>query len=374
MFRSPGIPIGRLFGISITLHPTWFVMLFLVTYSLAGHYVAQLGVSAGPAFFLGLIVALLAFASLLAHEFGHALTARYFGIGTERITLFLLGGVAQIKEEPRSPGQELLVAIAGPAVSLLCFALFGILALLALAGGLPAPIQFGLQALTSINFVFAAFNMLPGFPMDGGRVLRAIVWWASGDYLRSTRAATLGGQMLGMMLVVLGVFLLFRGFFQGIMLILLGLFLNWLARMSLQSALHKATFDSVKVGDLMRPVQFVVPADMSIGQVVRDYIYRVHADRFPVVRDSTLLGYISADDIAEMDKSQWDTTPAEKLVRPYGRREILAPSDDILSAAQKVNQLGRPNLPVFSGRQLIGFLFINDVMNHIRNRTRLGDV
>ncbi len=372
MFRNSGIPIGRLFGIPITLHPTWFIMLFLVTYSLASYYVAELGVAAGLSFFLGLIVALLAFASLLAHEYGHALTARMYGIGTERITLFLLGGVAQIKEEPRTPGQEFLVAIAGPAVSLMCFAFFGILAILAAMAGAPASMQFGLQALTSINFVFAAFNMLPGFPMDGGRVLRAFVWWASGDYLKSTRTASLGGQMLGMMLVVLGVYLLFYGSFQGLMLILLGFFLNWLARMSLQGAVHKVAFESVKVRDLMRPVQFVVPADMPLSQVVRDYVYRVHADRFPVVSGSTLLGYISADDIAEVDRSQWDWTPAERLVRPYGRREILSPTDDAWAAFMKVNQLGRPNLPVFSGRQLIGFLFANDIMNHLNNQSRFG--
>lgn len=372
MFRNPGIPAGRLFGIPITLHPTWFLMLFLVSTSLAGIYTQNMDVAAGTAYTLGFLVAILAFASLLAHEFGHALTARVYGIGTERITLFLLGGVAQIKDEPKTPTQEFLIAIAGPLVSIACSGLFLAAALTGSVIGLPESLLFGMQALASINFVFAAFNMLPGFPMDGGRVLRAAVWWISGDYLKSTRVASFCGQMFGMMLVALGVYVLFAGSFQGLMMILLGFFLHWLARMSLQGAQYKVAFDSVTVRDLMRPVQVVVPADLPLTDVVRDYVYRIHADRFPVVRGGTLLGYISADDIAEVDRSQWDWTVAEKLVRPYGRREILAPTDDAFAAFQKVSAMGRPNLPVFYGRQLIGFLFVNDVMNHLRNRGRLG--
>lgn len=365
MFRHPGISLGTWLGIPVTVNPSWFIILAVFTMSLANGLVTTAEIAFGAALPIALLTALVAFATLVAHEYGHALAARYFGIDTERITLFLLGGVAQIRSEPKRPVEEFVIALAGPLVSIFCMVLFGAIAIGLTVAGVPQVVRFPFEVLAVINLVFAAFNMIPGFPMDGGRVLRAIVWGATGNFLTATRVCAGIGQFFAWSLAGLGVFLLFAGSFQGLILIAMGFFLNWLARNSYRQAQWKAAFDRVSVADLMRPVQVVVPADIPISRVVSDYIYRIHADRFPVVRGASLLGYISADDISQVSRHEWDWTPAERLVRPFRRSEILSPEQQAFNAFQKVNLLGRPSLPVFHGRQLIGFLFAQDVMNYM---------
>lgn len=372
MLDRNSFKIGTFLGIPVYIHWSWILILTFFSMSIAGIAESQIGITGGLAYAVGLVAALLAFASLLAHEYGHAMMARFFGIGTERISLFLLGGVAQIKEEPRQPHQELLVALAGPAVSIVCFV--GFLVLYFLAGGASAetPLAFVFQQLWSINLVFAVFNMIPGFPMDGGRVLRAGLWLVTGNYLLSTRIATTAGKGFGWLLMGTGIFLLFTGAFQGIILILLGYFLSRLAATSYRQAQFKSAFDRVYVRDIMRPVQAVVPAGLPVRSVVEDYIYKIHSDRFPVVQGDSLLGYISADDITALDRSEWDRTVAERLVRPFSRREILDPHQDALAAFQKVSFLGRNSLPVFENRRLVGYLFLQDVANYLGAGRRGG--
>ncbi|MCC5874789.1 MAG: site-2 protease family protein [Candidatus Sumerlaeia bacterium] len=368
MFRNPGFHFGTFLGIPVTINPSWFVMLFFFTYVLT-NVAVQAGVPVPLAVPVGLLTALIAFITLLAHEYGHALMGRHYGIGTERITLFMLGGVAHMKSEAKRPMEEFMVAIAGPAVSIFCMIFFGIGAVVMHVTGAPFILYFPFETLAYINFVFAAFNMIPGFPMDGGRVLRAILWGATGNYLKATRLASFGGQFFSWLLIGLGLMFLFSGNLQGIFPIIMGVFLNWLARTSYRQAQWKSAFDRVRVADLMRPIQVVVPAELPVSRVVSDYIYRVHADRFPVVRGPSLLGYISADDISLIDRKDWDWTPAEKLVRPFRRSEILSPDQQAFNAFQKVNMTGRPSLPVFNGKQLIGYLFAQDVMNYL---TKMG--
>ncbi len=366
LFRSSGFRLGKFLGIPVYLHPSWFLILFLFTAMLANGIIAQTGAASAVAYPTGAITALLVFATLLAHEYGHALAARHYGIGTERITLFIIGGVAQIREEPRRPIEEFIIAIAGPAVSFLCVFLFGIPGILLQMAGAPPVFFFALEAVAGLNLFFAIFNLIPGFPMDGGRVLRASVWGWTGNYLRSTWIASLGGQAFSFVLIGWGGVNILTGNFAGFMPIILGLFLNQLARTSYSQAQMKSAFDAVRVRDLMRPIQAVVPAEMPIRRVVEDYIYKVHADRFPVVSGQSLLGYISADEISRLPRDQWDLVPAERLARPYGISEMLSPNQSALAAFQKVNALGRPNLPVFNGKQLIGYLFFQDVANYMQ--------
>lgn len=362
MGRLGGIPIGRYFGIPVYLHPTWFLVLLFFSIALSNSIGAEAGLGSVASFLLGLLTAVIVFITLLAHEYGHALMARYFGIPTARITLFLLGGVAQITAEPRKAVHELLIAIAGPAVSLLCMLLFGALYLIAGAVDAPMWLALPLAQIAALNLVFAVFNMLPGFPMDGGRVLRAFVWMVTDNFLTATRVAYYGGMSIGALLITAGIFTLPGGF----MYILLGLFLMFLASAAYRDAKVKAAFDKLHVADLMRPVQAVVPAELSLRDVVRDYVYRVHGDRFPVVRGRVLLGYISAEDIGAIEQSRWETVQAERLARPYGRSEILSPEQDALEAFKRINQTGRPSLPVFRGRELIGYLFIQDVVSYMK--------
>lgn len=367
MGRMGGILIGRFLGIPVYIHPTWFIILTLFSFAWGRELISATEAAPAIGYTVALLAAVTAFGTLLAHEFGHAMAARWFGIRTNRITLFLLGGVAEIRAESRRPVEELVIAIAGPAVSLVCMVLFLILAWIASMAGAPALVVYPLQMVGIINLVFAVFNMLPGFPMDGGRVLRAIVWMSTNNHLTATRIAFWGGKTLSYMLIGLGIMVLF-GFqnVAGLLYILLGWFLGRLGRAEYQSAQMRSAFDRVHVGDLMRPVQVVVPAELTLRDVVRDFIYRVHLDRFPVVRGHVLLGYITADDIAAVDRSQWDSITAERLARPFGRAEVLSPEQDALQAFQKVSQSGVPQMAVFKGRELVGFLFAQDIVNYMR--------
>jgi len=366
MIDNPGIKIARVMGIPVYLHWTWFLLLALFVSNLthSAREVTDLG--NGMSLAVGLVAALLGFASLLAHEFGHAIAARFYGIPTERIVLFMLGGMAQIADEPRKPSAELVVAIAGPAVSFALMLVF----LLGWVGagylGAGPGITFICQILFTLNMIFGVFNMIPGFPMDGGRVLRALIWGATGSYTKATRIASAIGQGIGFGFVALGAFFLFQGSFQGILTIALGLYLNYLAKMSRRQSQFRAAFDSLSVGQMMRPVQVVVPSRLPVRRVVDDYIYRIHEERFPVVDGGTLLGYISADEVGQLDRDKWDSTEAGRLARPYLSSEMLAPALDAQSAFRKVTASGRPNLPVFQGRQLVGHVFLQDILHHLK--------
>lgn len=368
MFRNNGYKIGTFFQIPVFIHSTWIFAFALFSFSFTEAFAQELKVAWPQAAAVGIMTALIAFISLLAHEFGHSLTARCFGIGTERITLFILGGVAQIKDEPRKPSHEFMIAIAGPGTSYICMALFAIPYFLLKNAGVGGLLfQESLYTLMIINFAFGTFNLIPGFPMDGGRILRALIWGVSKNFLLATRVASLGGQMFGWFLICVGGTLLFTGnVFNAIMPILLGFFLNKLAKSAYQQSRFKVAFDRLAVRDLMRPIQVVVPADLSLRHVIDHYVYKIHSDQFPVVRGESLLGYITSDDIAMVQRDMWDTLSAGKLAKPFKATEILFPTQNALAAFQKLSALGKHNLPVFQGKKLIGYLFAKDVVGYLQ--------
>lgn len=365
MFGNSGISLGRYFGIPVRIHPSWFIVLAVMTMGWTQMLEEEGSISTAVALPWALGGVLLAFLSLLFHEYGHALTARRFGIRTERITLFLFGGMAEIRSEPKTPMQEFLIAGAGPLVSLilalLCFgAMMGMAAL-----PIPAHVHLVAEMLLFINLVFAIFNLLPGFPMDGGRMLRAAIWWASGDMLQATKWASRGGQFIGILIASLGVIEILMGSFSGIFLILTGLFIRWLAVSSYRQTQVRSAVDAVRVGDLMRPVEVVIPADASLQWAVRSAFNRLGGDRYAVVRGDALLGYLSANDVAGVPHDQWDKVTVERLVRPWADKELLSPEVPAFVAYQRLGEHARHSLPVFHGRELVGFLFMGDVTNHI---------
>jgi Zn-dependent protease len=372
--RSGGIPIGTYLGIPVRLHSSWFIILAIMTMGWTNLLRSESGIPYSVAFPVALGGVLAAFLSLLFHEYGHALAARFYGIQTERITLFLFGGMAEIRSEPKTPGQEFVIAGAGPLVSLLLAAFFAGLNLLLLQLPTPPYLSTVVSMLLIINLIFAIFNLLPGFPMDGGRMLRAFMWWITGDVLNATKWASRGGQLIGVLLAGVGLVELIYGHFGGIFLILTGLFIRWLAGNAYRQTQMRSAIDTVRVADLMRPIEIVIPHDATLRWAVRSAFNRHGGERYAVVRDNALLGYVSARDVATIPREQWDQVEVGRLVRHWSTQELLTPELPAMTAYQQLGELSRHSLPVFQGRELVGFLFMGDVSNHIgrfMDRTRL---
>ncbi len=270
MFRLSGIRVGRLFGIPIELNPSWFIVLAVVGWTLATGYF-PIEFPGRPPWIdavSGAVTALLFFSSIVVHELSHSLVARRSGVRVERVTLFLFGGVAQLSEEPRSPQTELAMALAGPAMSLAisaaCYGAYRGLAAVGASDVLWAPVI----TLAAVNLTVAVFNLAPGFPMDGGRVLRAFIWWATGDRRASTRAASLVGQGVGLLIAAAGLWALFGGAVQGLWSAALGLFLAFLARRTYATQEPRLRFTGTPVSDLMEPTTAETTAELEPSSLI----------------------------------------------------------------------------------------------------------
>jgi Zn-dependent protease len=309
---------------------------------------------------MSVLLVILLYGSILAHEFGHALTARAFGIGTKKIVLHLFGGVALIESEPERPRDEFWITAAGPAVSLALAALFGAGWAAALGLGAPSLFAEGFMYLTLMNAILAIFNCLPGFPMDGGRVLRAALWAMTGDYLFATRLAAWGGVAVGLGLSTLGVFLFINGG-SGLLMILLGLFLVYLARLSARQAEVTAAFQGRTVRDFLRPVRAVIPRDMLLSDVAHLYFGRFDGGHFPVVEGDRLLGRLTEAELRRYEPRQWDWVTAREAMAPYEPSSVLRPTMPALKALQQLASEQSPCAAVFEGRRLLGFVYFKDL-------------
>lgn len=290
-----GIRIGRLAGIPIGIQPLWLLIVALITWSLgAAYYPSEVsGISPGLSYALGLASALLLFASILLHELGHAIVARRHGVEIEEIDLWLLGGVAKMSSYPKTAGDELRYAVAGPAVTAVITLVFGAVALL-------LPTSFSPEARAVVDyqlFVNAAilvFNLLPAFPLDGGRIARALLWRRSGDLNRATAAAASLGRGLGYAMIGLGVFATFAGALGGLWFALIGLFVVAAARAEQTGLEVRSAFSGREAGRLMSAPAVTVPSTISVEDAVEDYFVIHRFTAFPVLEGGEAVGLIDA--------------------------------------------------------------------------------
>jgi Zn-dependent protease len=300
--RSSSIKVVDLFGIRIGVDATWFIFLFLIIFWLSGYFRTALNSSDTVAYATTVATVLLFFLSLIVHELGHAVVARRLGIGVQRIELFLFGGVTHMDRDTATPSEELKVAIAGPAASagfvLLCaavdLAIVGphrLLHAIALDGSVPiTPVLLSLSWLLLMNIVILAFNLVPAFPLDGGRIARALVWKRTGEKLRGTRAAAMLGQWFAVLLAGIGVWLMLaHGALNGIWLIALAFMLGSSARAAVVQSTAAARFDSVRVSDVMDPAPVAIPAGAAAAQALDEFFLRYGWQWFPVVDEHSRL-------------------------------------------------------------------------------------
>ena len=366
------IILGRFWGIQVDLDYSWFLIFFLLTWSLAGHYLmTDSAVPAVTRLLMAVLTALLFFASVLAHEFGHALVARRLGVPVPRITLFVFGGMAHMTREPTRARHEFWIAVAGPLTGLL---LTGVLALL---GGLFQ--GWGWPALASvagwlarINLVLALFNLIPGFPLDGGRILRALVWGWTGNLGRATRLAAGVGQAVALGLIAYGLWQLLAGnWVNGLWMAFIGWFLSTAASGSAQQAALEESLRGVRVRQVMMPDCPRVSPELSLEALINQNILTSGRRCFPVLEGGQLAGLITLHQITQVPRDRWSLTPVGQVMIPVSRLYITWPEEELLGAMARMTQENVNQLPVLDNGRFAGILTRENVLNYLQTMAAL---
>jgi Zn-dependent protease len=366
------IPLGRILGIPIGLDYSWFVIFALITWMLAGsYYPAEF--NDWPAqlyWFMGAVTALMLFASVLLHELGHSVVALRYSIPVRSITLFLFGGVAQIGAEPPTAIAELLIAIAGPLVSLALAALFFVVQ--PLVAGIE-PLLGLAKYLAYINLALVLFNLIPGYPLDGGRVFRAIVWSITGNMRRATLIAANVGRFFAFLLIFVGVWQMFSGNFSGgLWIAFIGWFLDNAASGQLQQTMSQGLLEGHRVSQAMSTRCTAVAADLTLQQLVDDHILGSGQRCFLVNRGDATVGLMTLHRIKEVPRPAWATTTAAQVMLPLAQSKQIDPDTELWAALQEMDRDGVNQLPVTRGQQVVGMLSRDDVISFLRTLQELG--
>ena len=371
-----GIPIGRLFGISLKLHYSWFLIFALITWALAANYFP----STHPTWSLsmkigaGLITSFLFFGSVLFHELMHSLVALREGIQIQSITLFILGGVSQMTGEPKTAKDEFRMAVAGPFSSLVLGGIFlGIY--FALRSNTTVAYQFGAAIsfyLGFINILLGAFNLIPGFPLDGGRVLRSLLWWRSKNLQSATKIASNVGRVFGFLFIFGGIWLIFSGnFFNGIWLALIGWFLESAAVGSYRQMLLQDMLKGHVASDVMSQDCTAVSPDITVEKLVNENILTSGRRCFPVTSDGHIEGLITMHNIRSIPRDRWDTEPVRDAMTPLENLKSVAPSEDLNTVLQMMAQDDINQVPVIYQGKIVGVVGRDNIINFINTRAEL---
>ncbi len=371
-----GLRLFKLFGFSVEIDASWLIIAVLVTWSLAAGLFPALYPDLPDAtyWYMGIIGAVGLFLSIVVHEFSHSLVARRYGLEMSGIRLFVFGGIAQMDEEPETPLAEFAMAIAGPIASVLISVVA--LGFYTLGGrfGWTTPVMAVLLYLTWINAVLAVFNMIPAFPLDGGRVLRSILWKLKGNLRWATRIATYAGTAFAVFLMVMGLLSLFQGqFIGGMWWILLGLFLHTASQGSYQQLLVRRVLGSEPVTSVMRTEVETVPPSISIEDLVENHIYRHHFKMFPVTENGELVGCVNTRSIKDVPREQWQERTVADVAEPCSEENSIAPETGALEALKRMTHDGRSRLLVVDDGKLRGVLSLKDVSRLISLKLELEE-
>jgi len=388
-----GFRIGRIFGINIRIDWSWVFIFLLVTWNLSTA-LGELHSDWSPALRLALAVVatILFFTSVVAHELAHSLVAKARGVPVRSITLHLFGGVSNIQREPESPQGEFLMAILGPITSLVIGAALTWVALMAGAGQLSAlsdpakalgqmgPLFTLLLWLGSVNVTLGLFNLIPGFPLDGGRVLRSILWAMTDDLRRATRWASWVGQAIAWLMIVAGVAMTFgvripffgTGLGNGLWLAFIGWFLNSASAQSYQKLVVRDILEDVPVARMMRTSPPTVSPDISISSLVHDHVMRTDDHCFPVVKHGQLVGLVTLEDVRGVSGDAWDTAAVGQIMTPTDHLVTVRSDQDAATALDKLMGRDVRQLPVLRGGKLGGLLRRRDIVKWLQLESELS--
>ena len=366
--------VGRIMGISIEIHPSWLVIGFLVTYSLATVQfpLQYTGWGTGLYWLVGAITSLGFLASVLGHELSHALVARRFGVKISAITLFVFGGAATMEEEPKRARDEALIAAAGPLASLLIGVALWIVDIFVQQEQVAALVGW----LGFINLTLGVFNLVPGFPMDGGRILRAALWRIRGDRYKATRNAATVGQLIGYLIIALGILIAFQpgGIVAGIWLALIGWFLSSAAEQASAQTGIERTLRGVRVRDVMETEPPSVSPNESVADLVQERMLHGEHRTFLVRHlDGGLAGIVTLSDVRRVPRDDWEQARVTDVMTRWADLATVTPDDAVESAMKLIQERGVSQLPVITeGRTVAGLLTRAGIMRLIETRLRLG--
>jgi Zn-dependent protease len=369
------ISLGRVFGIPLRLHYTWFIIFALVTFSLVLYPLVE------PPYppleqriILGILTSLLFFASIITHELAHSILAIRNNIPVKEITLFVFGGVSQITKEATDPRTELSVAIVGPLTSLALAGIFyGVYVLL--AGTQQSLAASLMQWLAMINVILAVFNLIPGFPLDGGRIFRALVWQRTHDYHRATRIATRVGQGIAYAFMAGGIVLILivpQYWFRGLWLTFIGWFLRDAARTSYQQVLLRDALVGITARQVTDYGCPIIPPDLNLMELVQQYVLPAGRNCFLITRGAELEGMVTLQQIKKVPRDRWAITSVQDMMTPASKLKVADAGQDILSVLQEMDGENANHIPVMEAGKVIGIINREDIARFLRTRADFG--
>lgn len=370
-----GFGIGRWFGFEIRIDYSWFLIFLLVLWTLSAQVFPQEleGLTVSAYYLMGFAGAILLFLSVLLHELSHSAVARSRGIEVEGITLFIFGGVAQMSMEAERAIDEFLLTAAGPLSSLALAGIFYLGGIGVEALAWPEAVSVVAGYLAIINLALAVFNMVPGFPLDGGRIFRSVVWQITGDLARATRWATTGGRIFGYLLIGLGVVLLWWGdLVSGAWSIFIGWFLAGAAGASLRQFRLRRTLSGVPVERVMSRNPVALEAELPVRAAVEEYFLRHSRDAFPVVRDGTLVGVISLDEVAEVPEERRGETRVSEVMKGTAALPTASRGEMMDELFTRVSAGDEKRVLIMDGNRLVGMVTLDEIGGWVDRARKLG--
>lgn len=372
MFKN-SFKVWKIFGIDIEIDVSWLIVFFLFTYSLSVTYFPNVLPGYDELFYwiTGVLVTLVVFASVLVHELAHSLTAIKDGISINRITLFIFGGVAHLEEEPKTPGSEFKISILGPLSSVLLGVIFGGMYFLIQPGNL---ISEALYFLARINLFIGLINLVPAFPLDGGRILRSIIWRFKNDLVFATKMSVYSGSVFAFILIALGFVITFSTSLFGLWYVLIGWLLYQAGQTSYTQVALKNSLSGLTVSEVMSESVVVVPPYIVVEKLI-DKFYKYKVSAFPVVEDdNSVRGLVSINDVKALPKSKWNLTRVDDIMTPLEECYVMDPGDEAVEAMMRMANNNVSRILVIEEGQLRGILSNTDMMRLIRMKSMFDGI
>jgi Zn-dependent protease/CBS domain-containing protein len=359
-----GFRLGSVLGFEIRIDYSWFIIFFLIlwTFTFGVFPAAVPGLGLGAYLVMGGLGTILFFASLVAHEVAHSVVARRRGVPVEGITLFVFGGMAHTRMEAETPGDEFAIAGIGPVASLAIAGLFGLISMAAAGAGWHPGVGAVARYLAFINVALAVFNLLPGFPLDGGRLFRAAAWRYTGDLRLATRWSSNGGKVVGYLLMVLGLLQAFAGaIIGGLWFLFIGWFVRTAADAGFRQHVVRESLEGVAARRLMTPDPHSVPEATTIAEFVQDFILEGRHRAYPVVRDGRPLGLVTLDRVRAAPRDEWETLTVTGVMRALDEEMVVTPDERMTTVLERFGGADRGRLLVVEDGELVGIITRSDL-------------